>query len=134
MKKTLTLTLAFLLIFSMSFQVLAYQQYGGESKIGNSAVKYEISVKSEEKFNEMAQLMMKINEKHQNQIAKMSQIRFMETSKGEAMVEGRKEAKLFGLLNVQKTFQYRIEDDGSLTRNKRWFEYLFSEENEEEVN
>jgi len=43
-------------------------------------------------------------------------------------------AKLFGFIQATKTYEYKIADDGAVTRNRRWWEFMWSEDSDPILN
>lgn len=92
----------------------------------------QLMVRNEEQKQHLEQVMAKIQAQRAEVLNRLNELTFEEEDEtGEITCEGKSEAKLLGLFKVQKSYQYRIREDGSVYRNRRWWEFMFQDDIEE---
>jgi hypothetical protein len=86
-----------------------------------------IRVRSNETAMHLQQVMAKIQNKTITKLLEMKNVTFTVDDDGQVVVEGRKNAKLFGFLNMEKKYYCKVLENGTAQRQRIIFEYLFKD-------
>lgn len=135
MNKTISILLITLLLMSMT--VIAVEKESNEIKENNRVeIKVKglenamIKVKNNETSEHLNEVLMKIQEKRTEQLAKLEGLTFEENEDGTIKAEGVGESKFLGLFKVKRNKNFVINEDGSVERVKKTFDVLFTEKEE----
>ena len=126
MNKTKTLTLFIIALFL--FSSISYYVFAAPSETTSNSGGFNnalLKTNSNAETQVMEARMLKIQTQSRTRLETMTQLQF-QLRDGDMIASDKSEAKLFGFINTQKTFEYKIADEGTVTRNRRFFDFMFS--------
>ena len=137
MKPKLIFLLIMTLVLASSVQAVGLRL--GATLIGNDRAQSEnipgleqatLHVRTQEQQQHIEQVMSMIMEQSRERLQQLDNLLLEQDGNG-VLAYGRKEALLFGLIRAQHTYEYRIDENGSLWQNQRPFDFVWREIEEE---
>lgn len=88
-----------------------------------------LRVKNEQAQNRLSEVLERITEKRKEILNKLENLEIEEDETGKITATGEKQARFLNIFRVRIKAQYTINDDNTITRQKRTFDNFFVEIN-----
>ena len=86
-----------------------------------------IRVNTQERAQHLGQVMSMIQEQRMQTLQKLEGLEVLEDVKGEINAKGKKQAKLLYLIKAKHMYKYKILDDGTMIRVKRFVDIFWKD-------
>ena len=86
-----------------------------------------LRVRTQERAQHLEQVMNKIQEQRKMMLMGLDNLVVEESDEGEIKAEGKRDAKLLNIFKLKHTYKYNIAEDGTVVRQKRWFDMFWKD-------